>query len=65
MKIHKRKEERFICTKDHVWDGSREKMPVEHPDAQEVRCWDGWPAGDIVEYRCPHCGHTWKSELPQ
>jgi hypothetical protein len=26
---------------------------------------DGWPGGDLVTYRCPHCGASWKEELPQ
>lgn len=37
-----------------------------HPLAQEVGDQeDGYPGGDIVRYRCPVCGTTWKAELPQ
>lgn len=58
----------FTCTKEHPW--SREidtsDMQVCHPDAHEVgEQEDGWPAGDIVTYKCPNCGHRWKMELPQ
>jgi hypothetical protein len=57
--------ERFQCTADHPWRPGL-PTPVTHPDACEVgEQEDGWPAGDIVTYACPHCGHRWKVELPQ
>lgn len=57
----------FICTKENPWTretkGSRF---ILHPDADEVVMQrDGWPSGDLVDMRCPHCGHTWTKELPQ
>lgn len=27
--------------------------------------WDGYPCGDTVTMKCPHCGTTWTEELPQ
>lgn len=54
-----------ICTADKPWDGVT--RGVRHPDAREV-CGsqrDGYPAGDEVDYRCPHCGETFTVELPQ
>jgi hypothetical protein len=54
----------FTCTKDHPWS-PKEETPAEHPDAVEVDCQDGYPGGDIVTYRCPHCGKAFKCELPQ
>lgn len=57
----------ITCTKEKPWD----KVPndegrVIHPDANEVgEQQSGWPAGDIVTYECPHCGHRWEQELPQ
>lgn len=26
---------------------------------------DGWPCGDTVTIKCPHCGEEWTEELPQ
>lgn len=54
--------ERIICTKEKPWDG---KAQVVHADAKEGAQHDGWPAGDTVDMRCPHCGHEWTMELPQ
>lgn len=37
-----------------------------HPLAREIgEQQDGYPGGDIVTYRCPTCGTTWREELPQ
>lgn len=36
-----------------------------HPNAEETGRYDGWPSGDIVMFRCPDCGETWETELPQ
>jgi hypothetical protein len=56
-----------ICTKDHPWDSRIETSgQIIHPDAHEVgEQQDNWPAGDIVTYECPNCGHRWERELPQ
>ena len=49
------------CTKEHP-----DKSLRWHPDAVEVgEQLDGYPGGDIVRYECPHCGLSWKEELPQ
>ena len=54
----------FICTAAHPWVPSIKGM-VLHPDAVEGKQHDGWPSGDLVDFRCPHCGYEWKTELPQ
>lgn len=57
--------EQIICTKDRPWD-KRLLGRVAHPDARELgEQANGYPGGDIVTYKCPHCGHEWESELPQ
>jgi hypothetical protein len=57
--------EPFVCTKGNPWTPDR-GTPVRHPDAVEVgEQRDGWPGGDLVSMRCPHCGHRWETELPQ
>ena len=55
------------CTKEAPWNGDKEPNDyVRHVDAREVgEQEDGYPGGDIVRYRCPNCGTTWKTELPQ
>ena len=61
----------IVCTKETPWkresvrmDGKEDR--IVHLDAREVgEQEDGWPAGDIVTYECPHCGHRWRAELPQ
>jgi hypothetical protein len=57
--------ESHTCTKDDPW--TKEKSPRGfHSSAYEVgEQEDGYPGGDIVTYKCPHCGVTWRSELPQ
>ena len=56
---------RFYCTKATPWNEAY-GTPVCHEDAQEVgEQEDGYPGGDIVTMKCPHCGTTWKKELPQ
>ncbi len=55
---------RHTCTAEDPWAEGRGR--AYHPDAQEVgEQEDGWPGGDIVTMRCPHCGVEWKKELPQ
>lgn len=55
---------RHICTKENPWAPGKGK--ALHPDAVEVGFQeDGWPSGDLQKMRCPHCGETWKEELPQ
>ncbi len=54
-----------VCTKENPWAPGK-PTPVTHPEAREVGEQEGgWPAGDIVTYRCPNCGHSWRAELPQ
>lgn len=38
-----------------------------HPEASEVSGSqrDGYPGGDTVRSKCPVCGTSWTSELPQ
>jgi hypothetical protein len=55
----------FVCSKNTPWVPAM-GTPVVHADAAEVgKQRDGWPAGDLVTYECPHCGHRWTAELPQ
>jgi len=60
---------KFTCTAALPWlplTDAHSTMQIVHPDAVEVGDQeDGWPAGDIVTMRCPHCKHEWKQELPQ
>ena len=57
--------DRHICTKDDPWTKEKSARGV-HPDAHEVgEQEDGYPGGDIVTYKCPNCGVTWRTELPQ
>lgn len=54
-----------ICTPERPWRES-DGVPALHPDAiEEGEQESGWPAGDVVPMRCPHCGVRWKKELPQ
>ena len=57
--------ERFICTKENPW--SHEKgLRATHPDAVEDGDQrDGWPSGDMQDYKCPNCGLRFTVELPQ
>jgi hypothetical protein len=57
----------ILCTKDQPWDHQpRPGTIILHPDADEVgEQRDGWPGGDLVDVRCPNCGHVWTKELPQ
>lgn len=37
-----------------------------HPDAKSVGDQrDGWPSGDLQDYKCPNCGKEFTVELPQ
>lgn len=54
-----------ICTADNPWSKSEPRQPVEHPDAIEGEQYDGYPGGDLVPMKCPHCQHRWTMELPQ
>jgi hypothetical protein len=60
--------DRIYCTASKPWD-HRPVPPlvvVIHESAVEVgEQKDGWPGGDIIRLKCPHCGHTWTAELPQ
>jgi hypothetical protein len=57
----------IVCTAAKPWDKQRRPDEwVQHFDAREVgEQENGYPGGDIVTYRCPHCGHEWQAELPQ
>lgn len=52
---------RYICTRETPWSHS---IPgrVVHPDAvDDGECFDG-----CCDYwKCPNCGHRWKTEVPQ
>jgi len=57
------------CTKENPWKPEEgKKGGVNHPDAEEISedygKGGGVADGDYVEYKCPHCGTTWKEELP-
>lgn len=56
---------RFICSPEHP-------MPKEatgrweHTNVEEVgEQRDGYPGGDLQDYRCLDCEHRWTAELPQ
>lgn len=59
--------ERQICTAENPYDNSKGGRWA-HPDADEVGedygPGGGVADGDYTEYKCPHCGHKWKEELP-
>lgn len=57
-------EERFVCTAENPWSKEKAKRAM-HPDAKLIAEFDGWPAGDVEAYECPHCGLYFKVELPQ
>jgi len=55
---------RFRGTAESPW--SPDKGKASHPDAIEVgEQEDGYPGGDLVTCKCPHCGVQWRAELPQ
>ena len=55
----------FHCTAETPWKGQRAAF-VRHADAYEVgEQRDGYPGGDYVDMRRPHCGTEWEAELPQ
>lgn len=57
----------WVCTAASPWPGDeKHNGPVRHVGAHEVGEQEaGWPGGDIVSMRCPHCEATWHEELPQ
>jgi len=56
---------RHRCTADDPWTREKSRYGI-HPDAREVgEQRSGWPSGDIISKRCPHCGVSWEEELPQ
>lgn len=60
--------DRIWCTAKHPWDHKPvpEGTVIIHEHAHEVgEQRDGWPGGDIITIKCPHCGHTWHTELAQ
>lgn len=57
--------DQFFCTAETPWNPSI-KGYIVHADSYEIgEQEDGWPAGDIITKKCPHCGLIWKMELPQ
>ena len=56
---------RYHCTAERPW--TPDKGPwVVHRDAYAVgEQRNGWPAGDVQSYQCPHCGTRFTVELPQ
>jgi len=57
--------EKHICTAEDPWTPERGNRSV-HPDARETGPQrDGYPGGDWVTYKCPHCGRLFDVELPQ
>ena len=55
----------FVCTAENPWNPGIRGY-VAHADCYEIgEQEDGWPGGDIITKKCPHCGHVWKMELPQ
>lgn len=57
---HKQAQITHVCTKSNPW--TKEKgTPAQHPDAVVVgNCGHGC----CDDYRCPHCGKTWRYEYP-
>ena len=55
---------RHVCSAENPWKPGMGR--AEHPDAlrigQQVA---GWPSGDVLTYRCPHCGLRFECELEQ
>ena len=53
------------CTAIDPWKPGDAKRV--HRDAREVHDSQrgGWPGGDTVIYRCPHCKQEFEIELPQ
>ena len=54
----------MICTAATPYKPGLAKGWV-HPDAVPEDQRDGYPGGDIVTYRCPHCDLGFDKELPQ
>ena len=55
---------RHVCTADDPWTPDKSGRAT-HPDAVLLRDEDGYPGGDVDVYRCPHCGLTFRVEVPQ
>lgn len=55
------------CTKEKPWNHTSDPGDkIRHTDGKEIgEQQDGYPGGDIITLKCPHCGHIWKQELPQ
>ena len=61
---YKKRDGRYLCNSEQV------KIPEIsgrwiHEHAEEIKQKDGYPGGDLVTYRCPHCEEEWEEELPQ
>lgn len=58
------------CTAENPSTKERDEVEPgygwEHDAVEEVGDQeDGWPGGDIQEFKCLNCGVSWKAELPQ
>lgn len=57
-------ERSVVCTKEHPWHKCPETAGwrVQHPDAIS----DGECSESCCDYwKCPNCGHRFKTEVPQ
>lgn len=58
------------CTKERPFSKEIDKKDIrwEHPDAEEIEedygRGGGVADGDYIKYKCPHCGITFREELP-
>jgi DNA-directed RNA polymerase subunit M/transcription elongation factor TFIIS len=53
---------RYICSKEHPMPEKRDSVGQRwlHVDARETAADSDY----YIEYRCPNCGHIWRSEMP-
>jgi hypothetical protein len=52
---------KIVCTAERPWMIAANDHWVHHPDARPV---GKWPAGGLVNMRCPHCGLEWAQDYP-
>lgn len=56
--------DRFVCTAETPWQPQMARSI--HPDAAVVGLGrDGYPGGDLQDYKCPHCGLFFTVEIGQ
>lgn len=54
----------MVCTKSDPWRG--EPGRVRHPDAKFIESIGYHDDGsEFDSYRCPHCGHAFRVEVPR